>query len=270
MITKSLDTWEDFPEEIKKIRAQYGKHVCGDIKVENRILFRGQANADWELKTTLERSSSRTWGIQDYMNIAQSCAPRLESTFNRTWNLPEWPELHATMKRDHKSPFVKIPHYDYWVYLRHHGFPSPLLDWSKSPFIAAFFAFEEPEDTKCVAIFTYVESTTGGKGGFVGAPKISVQGPYVKTHERHYLQQAWYTIATEDKNNDHEFVPHESVFRKSGGNQDILIKLTIPVSERLKALNTLYDYNITRFSLFQTEEALVRTLAFQELESHGL
>jgi hypothetical protein len=31
--------------------------------------------------------------------------------------------------------------YKYFVCLRHYGFPSPLLDWSRSPYFAALFAF---------------------------------------------------------------------------------------------------------------------------------
>ena len=171
MTTKDLDTWDQFSEEINNIRDQYGTHTSGDVEVENRILFRGHADAEWKLETTLERSSRRDWGILKYMNIAQSCVPRLESTTSQTWNIPEWPELEKTILRDHELPSVKIPHYDYWVYLRHHGFPSPLLDWSKSPYIAAYFAFEDNKKTERVAIYAYIETTTGVKAGMVYAPK---------------------------------------------------------------------------------------------------
>lgn len=33
--------------------------------------------------------------------------------------------------------------YGFMTRLRHHGFPSPLLDWPQSPYIAAFFAFNK-------------------------------------------------------------------------------------------------------------------------------
>ena len=53
----------------------------------------------------------------------------------------------------------------YLAYLRHHGFPSPLLDWTKSPYIAAYFAMVNApqKEVKKVSVFAYLESPTGGK-----------------------------------------------------------------------------------------------------------
>jgi hypothetical protein len=67
----------------------------------------------------------------------------------------------------------------------------------ESPCIAAFFAFWEKSNADDVAILAYIESIDGGLSLTGGAPMISVQGPYVTTHQRHFAQKIWYTIATQ-------------------------------------------------------------------------
>jgi len=101
---------------------------------------------------------------------------------------------------------------------------------------------------------------------------ISVQGPYVRAHRRHFLQQCWYTICAEHGKNGYQFTSHEDVFASERRllNEDVLVKITIPRTERLKMLRDLQSMNITQFSLFQTEEALMRALAFDTIEQYEL
>ena len=164
---------------------------------------------------------------------------------------------------------VKLPEY-----LRHHGFPSPLLDWSKSSYIAAFFALAEEITSEKVAIFAFIETPLGLKGGSSGFPDISVWGEFVASDKRHFLQQCLYSMCLKGtqemahyKNFGHkEFVSHEEVFKRKNPDQDLLIKFTLPKEARKDALRYLNMFNINHFSLFQTEDALVKTLTLREVE----
>lgn len=162
---------------------------------------------------------------------------------------------------------ANFPGYEYMAYLRHHGFPSPLLDWSKSPYIAAYFAFSEREGAcERVAIFGYREYSVG-KIGSPTAPQIVVRGPYVRTHRRHFLQQCHYTMCYQFAVPQWHYARHEDVFAGTNPalDQDKLWKFTVPRSERDRALGQLDKYNLNAYSLFGSEESLMQMLAAREL-----
>lgn len=102
-------------------------------------------------------------------------------------------------------------------------------------------------------------------------------GKDFRTHKRHFLQQGCYTICSKYREAsqyilyDYIFCPHESVFEDEEFNtsmeQDILYKITLPTSERANVLKFLDQFNINEFSLMQTEDSLMRTLAFREIET---
>jgi len=52
MITKKLSKWEEFTHTINEIREKYGSYGSGKKRFNNVILWRGQANYNWLLKTT--------------------------------------------------------------------------------------------------------------------------------------------------------------------------------------------------------------------------
>lgn len=265
-----MNTWDDFRTIVKEIRDRYGRRKRTGTK--NDILFRGMASANWPLHTTLERCTEQEFSVKQYMNYATRCSNELESITGRKWGIPSFPALIKEMKTLQNTFRVNFPCYDYLIYLRHHGFPSPLMDWTTSPYIAAYFAYYEKSSADRIAVYVYIERPSGDKGFSENTPKISLQGPYVSTHSRHFVQKAWYTIATkyDSKRDEHLFCNHSLIFDRAKQSivkdQDTLIKITLPSSERLCVLEELNDYNINHYTLFQTEDALIKTLAIREFE----
>ncbi|MDO7933120.1 FRG domain-containing protein [Xanthomonas euvesicatoria pv. eucalypti] len=229
------------------------------------ILFRGQSRAGWKLETTLERFGKQDISLEEYVRYLSKVKPGIEAYTDRSFKF-DW--------RNQEGPGSTFPlsqvgflegQYEFMVYLRHHGFPTPLLDWSRSLYVALFFACSGQDHKDDSALYMYVENLGFGKGGTVGSPEIATLGQYVTSHKRHFIQQSEHTACIGKLNDNWCFLQHESAMGGVAASQDRLEKFVISAQLRRNILRQLDAMNINSFSLFGTEESLMQMLAFREI-----
>jgi hypothetical protein len=255
----NLMTWEECEEKIRSIEHRYGSQLPG-------VWFRGHSDSSWDLLSTLERRS-RDMLVSDYFGLMRQISSEIEALTGSRLEMPDRQEVMRCAASYDELLNLLVLGYSPMAYLRHHGFPSPLLDWSASPYVAAYFAFARAIETSSVAIYVYVERPRSFKISDSDAPQISALGPIVRTHARHFRQQSRYTVCNKfDQQRGWAFAAHQNVFQISGAEQDFLWKLSVPASERGKVLSSLDRYNLNAFSLFGSEESLMETLANRLLD----
>jgi hypothetical protein len=255
--------WQKLDQWLDELRTSVGHSAAPGL------LFRGQGNSGWALETTLERNGQKNMSVAAYYRLITLMGPAVNA-FTAV-SAPAYDPSLLKGFSDKESlfeldRFPSGPHFEYMAYLRHHGFPSPLLDWSRSPYVAAFFAFRNANpQNEARSIYAYCESLDGCKGGAVGEHMIRTLGPYVRTHARHFLQQSAYTVCESlDANDNWQYDSHQKVFENARPGQDFLWRFDISSTERVKVLRRLDEFNLNAYSLFDSEEALLETLWVRE------
>ncbi len=115
----------DKPSELNAIQLNSWSQFrdWADTQSPYKLVFRGQSDSNWRLRTSFHRNGR--------FNLQKFKALDIPSLHNQLSNLT----LH---------PFDLAKPIDYGAFValaQHHGYPTPLLDWTYSPFVAAYFAY---------------------------------------------------------------------------------------------------------------------------------
>ena len=134
---EQLTSWEAFKERLAR------KYLTYALDDRRKFLYRGHSKSTYELKPTIDRLGKR-FRNDDERNELLS---QLVNEFRRSSYGLQAP--------------IEFPRTDEeWEYLgRHHGLPTSILDWTRSPYVAAYFAYEGADATECPWVSIWVLHT---------------------------------------------------------------------------------------------------------------
>lgn len=261
IIEKDLHNWSDFKTLVDNSRIEW--------------VFRGQSNAEWRLSTPIERSSLRS-GIENLYPLENQI-------------LEEFKRVSQHYLKPNELPNNNI---EWFALIQHYGTPTRFLDFTKSPYIAAYFAFENdrPLSNKVsiwilnkIAFYRrsiyYLQQKGIDQLSFQSELKSSMYifsnslfdhilklqdidcifpvESYFK-NERYYLQQS---IFLSIGNPEKKFM--EQIDFLDLNKSKAIIKINLPYDIRNEVLRDLYKMNITRASLFPGLEGYAKTINFK-------
>lgn len=209
-------------------------------RTNHSFVWRGQRNKDWSLSSSLDRLLERLNPLGT--NTETLVRNHLDSF------------KYATRGRRGPASASRLDN-DWWALGQHFGLATPLLDWTKSPFAAAYFAFETeaaPTDYRVVwgldrrAVVLRSEEILNGPSLEEGQPPvIEFIEPFTDDNPRLLSQGGLFTRAPVGVPID-DWVAQQFAAAEA----TILLKIEIPDSDRLLCLKTLERMNINHLSLF--------------------
>jgi hypothetical protein len=233
--------------------------------------FRGQADARWPLFSSLSRS------LRDYRVHPKAWASqeaRIVRIFRRK----------AHLFLEHVP--AETDDFQWLALMQHHGAPTRLLDFTWSPFVAAFFALERATAEAAVWALCLPEIWKA-RHRFPGSKKrvteeelnLRVAGNY----ERYFLgNEVPFVVTGEPMVMNQRLVaqsgtfvvpgvidrPVEDVLATYPNPEGTVVKFVLDTAKvRDDAMYAFYNMNITNATLFPGLDGMARSLAY-ELEFH--
>ena len=260
----ACEDWATFTKEVKKTRVLLKEDRS--FRAARSVFFRGHAKTDWLLSSTLERSmriegtSSHLRSVNGTTWFKDQCNHILQKFIASASGMPGFRESAGEL--------------DHWMLGRHFGLLSPFLDWTTSPFVAAFFALEEVYDRFAGLRSHYPMQYKGNIHVWglrlwddISEPDVFEVAQGTTIHgTRPRAQRAVFTRLTSKEHIDLES------YMKARGLGFYLERYDISLSNALDALKELELMNINYLSLFPDIEGAARDANMQThwIVSHDL
>jgi len=236
--------------------------------------FRGHSDADWQLETTLGRRF-RTAGIDP------RAWPEQESRILRIF------KRKAHLFLDHIPHELDVLH---WLAtMQHHGAPTRLLDFSWSPYVAAFFALEFADRDAAIwavnpaALRSPISLVVDGKKKSVKPFDLRLRREAMEDVDWNYRQNFLpntHSFAILDEPNimnqrtiaqSGTFIipstlnaPFDAIVGEYSNASDVLTKFILPTKKiRKAAMLALYTMNVTQYTLFPGIDGLARSMGYE-------
>jgi FRG domain-containing protein len=252
IFSKTLESWESFVDFVKDPKQSWGT-----------LIYRGQANSIWPVVSTLDRLEKRfpttpniEKDIEDYYKCPRVGRERLLDRFKE-------------MARGRLlSPIPEDKQDEWWALAQHYGMATPMLDWTYSPFVALYFAFNEEKCRNQIpknrAIFALTHHLIPSEQEVVSEEEQKHPKPFAPTWPGNHrlTNQAGLFLKMPIGINLESYISkqfkadtYELPQNGRDGNlhpQLALVKFIIPngKKERFKCLRFLDHMNINRASLF--------------------
>lgn len=225
--------------------------------------FRGETSAQWPLMSSLTRRLRTYCGETELWPLREERALRV---FRRKAHI----YLHDSAVLDDSLRCLGL--------MQHHGAPTRLLDFTKSPYVAAFFALEDATaDSAVYALNTpRLWSLAPRFDAALTRERIDPRVP--GNFERYFLYNRLPVIwFGEPQHLDRRLVAQSGLFVVPGvidrsldeilteydAGEPLIIKYVLPLEVRAEAMQALYRMNVTNSSLFPDLEGLARSSAYE-------